>query len=376
MRQRIHDVITLLAAAVLALAPATVDGSPGAAPDPTAIAQLDGFALGLAAADRFSGVVLVAHGNRVLLEKAYGPADPERDQAATAGTRYNLASASKMFTSVAILQQIAAGRLSLETRVGEVLRDYPNRAFADTVTVRHLLTHMAGAGGIDLFGVENAANRARARSVAEMVALHHHRPPSFPPGSRQDYDNFGYVVLGRIVEILSGESYEDYVARRILAPAGMARTGFIDCAPGASDLAVGYVTLDGRRRPNCATQPLRGFPAGGAVATARDMFLFIRALRSGRLIPPALLAEATRPHHQFMGLGFFATDYGPGYDARDFRWGHGGGGSEGMCTDVRFYPETDETIIVLSNHDGPGCFEVANFLHRQWSAAQERERRR
>ncbi len=92
-----------------------------------------------------------------------------------------------MFTSVAILQQVAAGRITLNSPVGEVLKDYPNRAFADTVTVRQLLTHTAGAGDVDeLFGVEHAAQRARLRTPSDIVALHGGRPPQFTPGTQQE----------------------------------------------------------------------------------------------------------------------------------------------------------------------------------------------
>ena len=97
------------------------------------------------------------------------------------------------------------------------------------------------------------------------------------------------------------------------------------------------------------------------------MYLFVRALQRGTLLPPTLFAEAIKTQRQFMGLGFFATGYGPGIPARDFRWGHGGS-SDGACTDVRSYPVTGETIVVLANRDAPGCFAVSNFLHRQYSA--------
>lgn len=335
--------------------------------DAVALARLDGFVQGMTAADRFSGVVLVAEGDAVVFERAYGAADAVSGTPATMDTRFNLASAGKMFTSVAVLQQIAAGRLSLETRVGEVLKDYRNRAFAEKVTVRHLLTHTSGTGDIDLFGIENAENRKRAVSHAAMLALHDARAPEFEPGTQQKYGNFAYVVLGRMVEVLSGESHEDYVQRHIFVPAGMSRAGFIDCAQSAPDLAVGYASVEGKRVRNCATQPARGFAAGGQMATAKDMFAFVRALRAGRLIPLPLLAEATRTHREFMGLGFFATEYGPGIPARDFRWGHGGS-ADGACTDVRHYPETAETVIVLSNRDAPDCYLVAAFLHAQWRA--------
>lgn len=357
-----------LAGGILGLANvATPTGRAAGAPQPepyaTALARLDGFALGLTEADRFSGVVLVARGGSVLFEQAYGKRDAEGEDPATVDTRFNLASAGKMFTSVAVLQQIVAKRLSLDTRVGEVLKHYPNRRFADTVIVRELLTHTSGAGDVDLFGVENATNRARVHSVADMLALDDDRAPAFEPGTKLVYDNFGYVVLGRMVEVLSGEDYEDYVRHHIFEPTGMTRTGFVDCTARAPDLAVGYATVDGKRVSNCRTLPARGFPAGGEVSTARDMYRFVQALQSGRLLPHELFAEATRTYREYMGLGFFATGYGPGVPTRDFRWGHGGSAA-GICVDVRSYPHTGETIIVLSNRDPPGCYPVANFLHQ------------
>ncbi len=347
---------------VAAQRPAVAEAVP--APDAVALARLDGFVLGLTASEQFSGVVLVARGDEILFERAYGRVDANAEALATADTRYNLASAGKMFTSVAILQQIAAGRITLDTKVGEVLTDYPNRAFADTVTIRHLLTHTAGAGGIDLFGRENEANRDRARTHAQMVALHGSRAPSFTPGSRQEYDNFGFVVMARIVEVLSGQDFETYVTRHIFHPAGMTRTSFLDCRQRAADLAAGYEIVDGAQRSNCDSSPLRGFGAGGQVSTARDMFRFVRALQTGRLIPSALFAEATRTHREFMGLGFFATDYGPDIPLRDFRWGHGGS-HPGINADIRAYPGTGEIVVVLANRDAPVAHRVAGFLHER-----------
>jgi D-alanyl-D-alanine carboxypeptidase len=340
------------------------------APDAIALAELDGFALGLEEANQFSGVVLVAQNGRIVFEKAYGKADGKVEDKSDApvrlDTRFNVASAGKMFTATAILQQVAQGRLTLDTAVGDVLKDYPSKAFATTVTVRHLLTHTGGAGDIDLFGTEHADNRKRVRSVADMVALHGDRAPAFVPGSNQEYGNFGHVVLGRMVEVLSGEDFEGYLQRHVFEPAGMTRTGFVDCSERAPDIAVGYATVDGQQVPNCDTQPNRGFPAGGQLSTAGDMYRFVTALQAGKLIPASLFAEATRTHREFMGLGFFATGYGPGVPESEFRWGHGGS-ADGVCTDVRTYPKTGETIIVLSNKDMPGGFSVSNFLHKQWS---------
>ena len=152
--------------------------------------------------------------------------------------------------------------------------------------------------------------------------------------------------------------------RHIFQPAGMTRTSFVDCAERAPDLAVGYEIVDGAQRSNCETAPVRGFAAGGQVSTARDMFRFLRALQTGRLIPLQLFAEATRTHERFMGLGFFATNYGPDIPLRDFRWGHGGA-HPGVSTDIRAYPRTGEIVVVLANRDAPISHRVADFLHEQ-----------
>lgn len=327
-----------------------------------AFARLDRFASGLTTEGKFSGVVLVARNGHILFEKAYGKRDAKGNDPNTVATWFNLASAGKMFTSVAVWQQIAAGKLSLDTHVGDVLKDYPNRSFADTVTVRELLTHTSGAGDVPLLDNDNAGNRARMHGVADMVALESNQPPAFPPGSNLVYSNFGFVVLGRMVEVVSGEDFQTYLHRHIFEPAGMMHTGFIDCATTTPDLAVGYSTVDTKLVFHCET--LRGFPGGGEASTVGDMYRFVQALQSGKLIPHALFAQATKTYRQgyAFGMGFFATGYGAGAPAWEFRWGHGGSAS-GVCTDVRTYPQTGETIVTLANSEPPGCYPVAGFLH-------------
>lgn len=341
-------------------------GTSALASEPTreSLARLDGFAQGLAKAERFAGVVLVARHGRVLLHRAYGLADEQADSPNRPDTRFNIASAGKMFAAVAVLQLVASKRLTLETTVGNVLKDYPEPTIARSVTVRQLLTHTGGVGDLEIFGVERADVRARLRTVDDMLALHATRPPEFAPGTAQRYGNFGHVILGRMVEVVSGQTFDQYIAQHVFAPAGMRHTGNVPCSAPDADVARGYAVVDGQRVSNCRTQPLQGFPAGGQVSTTGDLLRFVGALQQGRLLPPALFSDATRTHREFMGLGFFATGYGPGVPRRDFRWGHGGS-TDGACADVRTYPATGESIIVLSNRDAPACFDVANFLHAQ-----------
>ncbi|HEU0045928.1 serine hydrolase domain-containing protein [Sphingomonas sp.] len=345
----------LCATALLAFAaPASAQDAPTV--DPIALGELDGFLTGVTLGDRFSGVVLVAQGGRVVFEKAYGKRDERSPARApdllTTDTRFNLGSAGRMFTAVAVLQQVAAGKLKLDTKVGQVLKDYPNRKFRN-VTVRQLLADRAGAGDIALFGVENAVNRGRYRTAAEMVAAFGARGPAFKPGSQQQPSDFGYVVLGRMVEVLSGEQFEAYLARNVFAAAGMTRTDHTPCGTGATDLAVGYVTLAGQRQRNCVAQPLAGFAAGWQVGTARDLLRFATALDEGKLIPKPLLAQAVAAAPAG-GLGLGTGEY----------WGQAGGGA-GTCAELRRYPRAGETIVVLANRDPAICSTVAGYLPKQ-----------
>lgn len=233
------------------------------APNRIALARLDGYAKVLTNTDAFYWVVLVAHGGNPLFLRPYGKRDAQGEHPVTVDMRFSIASAGKMFTATAILQLVAAKRLTLDTKVGDVIKDYPNEAFAQHVTVRHLLTHMAGAGDIDILGADKEPIRAGIRSHADMLALHWHRAPTFVPGSQQVYGNFRHVALGRVIEMLSGQDYETYFREHIFATAGMTRTDFANCADIRPDTAIGYAIVDGRPVSNCITQPTRGFAAGG-----------------------------------------------------------------------------------------------------------------
>lgn len=285
----------------------------------------------------------------------------------TPETRFDLASAGKMFTATAVLQQIAAGRLSLTTTLGEVLHDYPNAAMR-TATIAQLLTHSAGVGDSDaMFYPGDLVWRGRAPGVADLVALHGERDPAFPPGTKQEYSNHAMTLLGRVVEVLSGQDYRSYIADHVFRPAGMDADHANDaCRADDPGLAVGYVDVAGERMPNCFTVLDGGWPAGGQAFTARDMLRFVTALRQGRLgVPRALFEQATTPRLKGFGLGFIATDYGGDFLPRDLRWGHGGK-IHGQCVDIRTYEATGETIVTLGNNDSPACFRIAGFLHEDW----------
>ncbi|HUO97687.1 MAG TPA: serine hydrolase [Rhizomicrobium sp.] len=334
-----------------------------------AAARVDALARRLAEQDRFSGVLAIARDGETLFVHAYGLAGREKHVPVRPDTAFALASAGKMFTVVAILQFVAAGRLSLDDTVGKVLPDYPNHEIATKVTVRMLLTHRGGTGDIPIFGKEDAGNRQNLRTVADYVNALGTRPPEFEPGSKESYSNYGFVILGRMIEKLSGQSYYDYIRDHVFQPAGMEHSSYPIRDEAAPGVATGYTATDWDFQPtalraNTDTLPWRGSPAGGGVASAPDLLRFVAALQSGRLLPVPLFTQAITA--QFPGLGFGLWLGGEG---RASFWGHGGG-AWGMNAEVRVFPNAGYTIVCLANRDPQVADRIADYFEASLAGPQ------
>lgn len=311
-----------------------------------AIASLVAKADEQAAKDAFSGVLLVANGNDVLLHRAWRRAGAAVDAPITQDTRFRIGSMNKMFTAVATLHLVQAGKLSLDATVGDYLRDYPNAEIAK-VTVRQLLTHSGGTG--DFFGPEFDAQRLSLKTHDDYVRLFGARGPTHAPGAEQRYSNYGFLLLGALIERASGQSYYDYVESHVFAPAGMHRTGSLPEDVAVPGRATAYTRRDGAWVDAADTLPYRGTAAGGGYSTAGDLLAFARALLDGTLLSPELLAEATRNQTPWYGYGFMArTQDG----VRMF--GHGGG-APGMNGDLRVYPDAGIVVVGLANVDPPAA---------------------
>ncbi len=317
-----------------------------------AIAALAAQADAAAAQDAFSGVLLVAHGDEVLLQRAWGLADRDAGTPVTLDTRFRLGSMNKMFTAVAVLQLVEAGTLSLEGSVGQFLPGYPNADIAK-VTIRQLLTHAGGTG--DIFGPAFDQHRLSLKTHDDYVRLYGARGPTHPPGQGHEYSNYGYVLLGAIIERASGLSYEDYVARHVFAPAGMHDTGALPEEVDVPGRARAYTRKDGAWVDAAATLPYRGTAAGGGYSTAADLLKFARALRAGTLLSPASLAEATRRQTPWYGYGFMV---GQRHGVAGF--GHGGG-AEGMNASLGIFPAQDTVLIGLANLDPPAAERLVDY---------------
>jgi CubicO group peptidase (beta-lactamase class C family) len=253
-------------------------------------AAITAYAQQLHEAGHFSGVVLAAKADQLVVARPYGLADVASGTPNTLDTRFDIGSIGKMITRVALAQLAAAGKLSLDDTLRHHLPSLPVPG-ADRITLRQLAEHRSGMG--DIFGPSYAAAPpARLRELADFVPLFAGAPLAFEPGQGEQYSNAGYVVLGLVIERVSGEPYRDYVAHHVLAPAGMTATGFWAIDERGPAIATGYTRWGqhGDRAdlaPNTEHRSGRPTSAGGALSTVGDLLRFWQALRDHRLTSPA-----------------------------------------------------------------------------------------
>jgi CubicO group peptidase (beta-lactamase class C family) len=314
-----------------------------------------------AAADRFSGAVLVAKNGNTIFEQAYGMADLAAKIPNKITTRFRIGSMNKMFTAVAILQLVQQGKIALTDTLGKFLPDYPNHDIASKVTIHTLLTHTGGTG--DIFGPEFDAHRTELKTLDDYVALYGKRGLAFEPGSRWAYSNYGFVLLGVIIEKVSGQSYYDFVDAQIFKPAGMLSTGSLPEEQNVPDLSVGYTRESPTApwTPNTDTLPYRGTSAGGGYSTVEYLLRFANALTSLKLLDDkhfALLTTGKVDTPQGSKYAYGFQDQSSG-SVRCF--GHGGG-APGMNGDLVICPESAYVIAVLANMDPPAAGRISQFI--------------
>ena len=312
---------------------------------------------GLAEEGRFSGSVLVTRGDETLLEHTAGLADRANGRAIHPGTRFALASLSKPFTAAAVLSCVRDGLLGTGDRVAELLPAARRpRTMSGQVTVHHLLTHSSGIGDYaeedeDLPGyVDDYAAlwrdlpSYRMERPDDFLPLYVDAAPVAEPGTEFHYSNAGYVLLGAVLEEVTGGSFVDAVTERVLRPAGMADSGYFRLDDAVPDLALGYLSSG---RSNLYSTPVIGGGDGGAFATARDLDRFFRSIAAGTLLGVELTGLMRTRHVPIddqvaMGYGLFLSETA---------FSHGGG-DPGVETGARHYPGPDLSMVVLCNEEG------------------------
>jgi D-alanyl-D-alanine carboxypeptidase len=317
-----------------------------------------------AAADLFSGAVLIAHDEKLLISTARGYAIHPNVLPNKSDTKFNIASVTKMLTAVAIMQLVAGGKLDLHTPIATYNPDLP---YASQITTHQLLTHTAGFGRY--WNDAYRAARSDLRTVADYLKLFATTPLEFPPGTRHHYGNAGYVLLGALIEQVTGDSYYDHMQKSIYQLAGMQATSHYDLDLPVANLAAGYTLdnwfgpVDGLRRVNHFIYAVKGSPAEHCFSTVQDLLLFFQALQTYRLIDAYHTELCMTPHTAgeqpgvSYGYGFHIID-----DGKHGRvTGHGGRALGGDAFAL-MYRDLGYTVIVLSNYDRPAARIVVNHI--------------
>ena len=239
----------------------------------------------LAKAGQFSGAVEVRKGSAVVFARAYGLASEAAKRPNTVKTAFNIGSINKIFTMIAIRQLAAAGKLSVDSTLGTYWPDYPN-ASTRKATIKQLLEHRAGVGG-NIFDAPSGGTRHDVTHNDDYLKLFVNESQAFAPGTNRRYCNACYVVLGMLIQRLSGEDYYRYIDRHVFQPAGMTHSAwyFADSLP--ANAAIGYTRdVNGEKsdvaplHPNTDILPGRGSAAGGGYSTTGDLLRFLAALRA------------------------------------------------------------------------------------------------
>lgn len=335
-----------------ALAPARIGNEP---PPPELVArgeQMDSYLATLTQQGAFSGSVLAAMQGWVLLSRGYGLANREAGLPATAHTRYRLASVSKPITALAVLRLVAAGKLDLHGSICAYLNNCPSAW--TPITVAHLLSHSSGLANYTDFP-EFMYQELLPSTPDQIIARFRDLPLGFVPGSMYHYSNSNYVVLGKIIEQVTGATYEEFLQREIFQPLGMTDSGL---DPGD------FSPLNGTRgyaggQPDIPLDVSNLFAAGDLYSTVEDLYKLAQALDAGRLLPPDLMNQMLTPGHGNYGLGWKIEQRGP------YRLVYHTGSMSGAATWFGRYPDRRVTIIVLSNDYYANVYAIADKLAGQ-----------
>ena len=295
--------------------------------------------------------VVVTRGGRVIYAGGRGFADVEARRPITPETAFPLGSIVKQFTAATILQLVAEGRMSLDDPMSRFFPDWPQPGAA--ATIRQLLNHSSGIQDFTKIPGWIARNRTRPWTTDQLVAVARDLPARAQPGHAWEYNNGGYVLLGAIIERVTGKAWHEAIAERIARPLGLRTIAY-----GASDDALrvttrGYTSEEGRQQPVQTSHWSVAGAAGGLVGSVSDMARWAQAFHHGGVVSPALYREMTSPARLADGS---TQPYGFGLRLRQIRgrpaFVHGGAG-RGLDTDSLYIPSEDVFVAVFANSDDP-----------------------
>lgn len=344
--------IVLGAACLLAASPALAAAPACAGPDYAE--QARALIRPYQEAQGFSGSILVAKDGAPVWRESFGAADREWDVANTADTKFRLGSITKQFTATAILQLAEQGKLSVDDPISKYYVDAPP-AWAK-VTIKHLLTHTSGIPSYTALPKFFETSSKQPLTPDGIIKLTRDMPLEFEPGAKYAYDNTGYVLLGYVIEKVSGQTYADYVGKHIFAPLGMKDSGYDVSGVILRHRASGYQpTKDGWRNADYLDMTLP-YAAGSLYSTTGDLLIWDRALTEGKVLTPASRQAMFTDYGHHYGYGW-RIDQEAGHE----RVGHGGG-INGFSTGITRYPKDGVVAIVLANFNAVPSSGIADNL--------------
>jgi CubicO group peptidase (beta-lactamase class C family) len=320
------------------------------------ISRIDTFLSNLAESDIFSGAVLVARGDEILLNEGYGLADREWNVPNTADSKFRIGSITKQFTAVAILMLQERGLLSVQDPICNYVEDCPD-AWAD-ITIHHLLTHTSGIQSFTDF-IDYASTQTLTTNVSGLIDRFIDRPLRFEPGTDWYYSNSGYVLLGHIIQEVSDDRYRSFLKENIFDPLEMADTDYDVNDAVVENRARGYQSSGRNADYINMTVP---FAAGALYSTTGDLFKWVRGLVGGQIISTDTL-EASFDAGVPIPPESSGVRYAYGLALSEFE-GHQAiwhdGGINGFVTSLAYLPDDDVTIVVLSNLESANPSQIVH----------------
>lgn len=316
-------------------------------------ASLEAIVQPYVSAKTFMGTVLVARGNDILINKGYGMANLEWDIPNAPSTKFRLGSLTKQFTSASILLLEERGKLKIDDPVKKYMPDAP--AAWDKITIFHLLNHTSGIPSFTNFPDYRKFEPFEITPEKE-VALFRDKPLEFAPGTKWNYNNSGYVLLGYLIEKISGQSYVSFLKENIFTPLGMKDSGFDSNSEIIPHRASGYTPQNNALVNAGFIHMSIPFSAGSLYSTTGDLLRWEQALFGGKVLSAASLEKMTKPFLQDYAFGL-AVSNKDGHKVIEH-----GGGIEGFNTHLAYYPEDKVTIVVLGNLNGRAPDEIAAKL--------------
>jgi CubicO group peptidase (beta-lactamase class C family) len=333
----------------------TARAATGACPNPDFQKQAQAAISAYSQADMFSGAVLVAVDGKPVLRQGVGLAERELGVANTPQTKYRIGSITKQFTATAILQLQEAGKLSIDDPISKYYADAPPAW--SKVTLRHLLTHTSGIPTYTALPGFFDKEARQPHTPEELIKLTRDKPLEFEPGSKFAYDNSGYILLGYVVEKVSGQRYADYVQQHIFNPLGMTSSGYDDSDRLIPGRAAGYDRGPDGKLHNAAFLDMSvPYAAGSLYSTVDDMLTWDQAIYAAKLLKPESLKAMSTDYGNKYGFGFVV----------DQKWGQDrvwhNGGINGFTASFQRYPKARVTAVALNNQQSPATDKIAADL--------------